>query len=65
MKDFLIKLLGGYRAIIVIIEKGDLGTRSVSHTVEFYPFVQMIYKTKLGTVVFKKDKSVEFYQNRK
>lgn len=60
MKDFLIKLLGGYKAVIVIVEKNMRKTRSVSHIVNFYPFVRMIYKTKLGTITFNKDMSVKF-----
>ncbi len=60
MRDFLIKLLGGYKAVIVIAKKGYRGTEIVSSMTNFYPFVQMIYKTKLGIVSFKKDMSVEF-----
>lgn len=60
MKDFLIKLLGGYKAVVVIVEKNNRGSKIVSHITNFYPFVQMIFKTKLGIVSFKKDMSVEF-----
>lgn len=60
MKDFLIKLLGGYKAVIVIVEKTPFGTKSVSRMANFYPFVQMIFATKLGTVSFNKDMTVVF-----
>lgn len=64
MKDFLIKLLGGYKAVIVVVEKTPRGTSSQSHIVNFYPFVQMIYATKMGTVSFNKDMSVKFKESQ-
>lgn len=60
MRDFFIKLLGGYKAVIVVVEKSSFGTKSVSRIATFYPFVQMIFKTNMGIVSFKKDMSVEF-----
>lgn len=61
MKDFLIKLLGGYKAVVVIIQKDHKGNvTAVSKMVNFYPFVQMILKTKIGIVSFTKDMKVEF-----
>lgn len=60
MKDLLIKLLGGYKAVMVIVEKEGVSIKSTSSIVNFYPFVRMIYKTKLGTITFNKDMSVKF-----
>lgn len=65
MKDFLIKLLGGYKAVIVIIEKSPKKTISISKIVTFYPFVKMIVSTKFGTVSFNKDMSVTFTDSKK
>lgn len=62
MRDFLIKLLGGYKAVVVIVEKHPHGVKMVSNIVNFYPFVQMIYKTRLGIITFNKDKSVRFME---
>lgn len=64
MRDFLIKLLGGYKAVIVVVEKSPLGTKTVSNIATFHPFVQMIFRTKLGTVSFKKDMTVVFKDSK-
>ena len=58
MKDFLIKLLGGYRAVIVVIERTDRHTTADSTMTTFYPFCQRILKTRLGIVSFDKNNKV-------
>lgn len=63
MRDFLIKLLGGYKAVIVVIDRRRFGTKSYSTIANFYPFVNMIYKTRSGIVSFNKDMSVNFKES--
>jgi len=60
MKDFLIKLLGGYKAVIVVIDNRSSRTMIVKNIVTFYPFCQMILKTRLGIVSFDKNNKVTF-----
>jgi len=60
MKDFFIKLLGGYRAVIVVIDRRAGRTIIINKTLTFYPFCQMILKTRLGIVSFDKNNKVTF-----
>jgi len=60
MKDFLIKLLGGYRAVIVVIDRRASRTIIINEAVTFYPFCQRIFKTRSGIVSFDKNNKVTF-----
>jgi len=60
MKDFLIKLLGGYRAVIVVIDRRAGRTIIINEAVTFYPFCQRIFKTKSGIVSIDRNNRVTF-----
>jgi len=60
MKDFLIKLLGGYRVVIVVIERTDRHITAESKMTTFYPFCQRIFKTRSGIVSIDRNNRVTF-----
>ena len=60
MRDFLIKLLGGYRAVIVVIKRKGGYAAAESTIITFYPFYQNILKTRLGIVSIDKNNRVTF-----
>ena len=65
MKDFLIKLLGGYKAVIVVIERTDRHTTAYSRMTTFYPFCQRIFITKSGIVSIDRNNKVTFKDHPK
>jgi hypothetical protein len=61
VRDFLIKLLGGYRAIVVEVFEDNNGSMiTISKALRFYPFVKMIIRTRRGIISFNKNNSVEY-----
>ena len=50
MRDFLIKLLGGYKYVLVEISSSRTGVYTRSHIITFYPMTTIIWKMKRGYV---------------
>ena len=60
MRDFFIKLLGGYKVVVTVIDRRPEDTTIDSIMANIYPFRQTAIRTRGGTVYFDKNNKTSF-----